>query len=412
MEKPIPAFYCCYLLRSQPNPGHHYVGSTPNPPRRLKQHRGKTKGGAKRTTSDKLSDDRPWEMASIIHGFPSKIAALQFEWAWQNTGKTRHNTEKDHDKGKKKRKHTSRNIIQTLSDLHLLLRSHSFGRWPLHLRFYQEDVHKEWQKTCEKARTSLREGISVTFRPPEPASTEQEAKESSAQVQELQQIDLSYNFAKPLLAKSLAAFVGEQTQHTCTKCNKEISPSKNVAVLCPADSCSGVWHIDCLAQEFLDEDKTSTALLPIKGACPECGASLDWIKLMQDVTLRARGQKDVLTLFRQRRAKKGEIKAEASDPLTFALQSIKASNPAAAVLSEEATVKAATNGDNPQDVGSETESELDDECIYRIDEDDDSASLTSDHTNDHDSKYTSRSKQATLEPVIEDSEWSSAELLE
>lgn len=76
-SKPIPALYTVYILRSTVRHASLYIGSTPNPPRRLSQHNGESKGGAARTSKGNL---RPWEMVGLVSGFPSMVAALKFEY--------------------------------------------------------------------------------------------------------------------------------------------------------------------------------------------------------------------------------------------------------------------------------------------------------------------------------------------
>lgn len=81
----VPPVYACYLLRSQAKPNVTYVGSTPDPARRLRQHNGQIAAGAFHTRFA-----RPWQMDLVVCGFPSRLAALQFEWSWQKPNISRH----------------------------------------------------------------------------------------------------------------------------------------------------------------------------------------------------------------------------------------------------------------------------------------------------------------------------------
>jgi structure-specific endonuclease subunit SLX1 len=63
-----------YIIK---NGGFTYAGVSPDPIRRLRQHNGEIKGGAKYP----LSKGSGWEHACIISGFETKIQSMQFEWA-------------------------------------------------------------------------------------------------------------------------------------------------------------------------------------------------------------------------------------------------------------------------------------------------------------------------------------------
>lgn len=67
---------CCVLLSTEQEVQIDLV---------YRQHNGEISQGAWKT-----KNSRPWVMQMIVHGFPSKLAALQFEWAWQHPYISRH----------------------------------------------------------------------------------------------------------------------------------------------------------------------------------------------------------------------------------------------------------------------------------------------------------------------------------
>jgi predicted GIY-YIG superfamily endonuclease len=69
--------WSCYLL-STPDGKHTYIGATVDPDRRLRQHNGALKGGARATRRC-----REWKRVLLVQPFPEQRDALQFEWMWK-----------------------------------------------------------------------------------------------------------------------------------------------------------------------------------------------------------------------------------------------------------------------------------------------------------------------------------------
>ncbi|XP_028776349.1 structure-specific endonuclease subunit slx1-like [Neltuma alba] len=70
--------WCVYLIIATSPPIKTYVGVTTNFTRRLKQHNGEIKGGAKASRAG-----RPWICACIICGFTDRSEACMFESKWK-----------------------------------------------------------------------------------------------------------------------------------------------------------------------------------------------------------------------------------------------------------------------------------------------------------------------------------------
>jgi structure-specific endonuclease subunit SLX1 len=133
--------YYVYLLES--SNGSTYVGATINLNRRLRQHNGIIKGGAKRTTGI-VSRGESWKRHCYVSGFPDWKSALQFEWRWKQISRKIYS----------KKSSPIEKRIQALNQLLLLDKSTSsaipFEEWETKpVVFYEDNIVKVENDTTE-----------------------------------------------------------------------------------------------------------------------------------------------------------------------------------------------------------------------------------------------------------------------
>ncbi|KAF2754809.1 hypothetical protein EJ05DRAFT_513730 [Pseudovirgaria hyperparasitica] len=361
MDKPIPAFYCCYLLRSTVQPkASLYIGSTPNPVRRIKQHNGITKGGAWRTASENGNGTkRPWEMCLLVTGFPSKIAALQFEWAWQHAHKTRHIAAEVKSPSKQRRPAVT--LPKGLKHLNLLLRAQSFSRWPLTLEFFDEGVHGRWRVFDKQIEKTLGKPLdtrivvhSIAGQPSLPPKLQGQLPESA---RGLYALNVAYEDVKAHYEKSLDLLNRDRPPH-CEVCRTRINPKESMVLVCPQGKCESVSHLVCLSKRFLAENPETNALIPKSGKCPLCQTKLEWRTLVQELTLRERGEKEIIQLLKKKRKRVVE-EMEADDVLDEGLDGELDSGNEEAVEAPEPFVAGSMLGDSYVLISSDDDSEGD-----------------------------------------------------
>ncbi|KAL4894532.1 structure-specific endonuclease subunit slx1 [Aspergillus ambiguus] len=298
--KPIPAYYACYLLRSTVNKrAGLYVGSTPNPPRRLPQHNGLSKGGAKKTATK----NRPWEMALLVEGFMSRTAALQFEWAWQHED-SRH-MPKGEPPQTKRRQRPRRSLTAHLERLHALLQSPYFSSWPLDLRFFAADVYQLWHVWCDRANGTIPAHIRAI---PDGNCPQEDA--DHRRVGSVDAIQTDYSKIEDYLEKAVFLLDDPNDLH-CNVCEAPVHPEKELLVVCPQTSCICISHVLCLSTRFLTSSDDPDQLVPKSGSCPACRKVVPWPLMMQELSLRTRGAKELQAILRKK-ARKDKRKAAAA----------------------------------------------------------------------------------------------------
>ncbi|KAI0366586.1 hypothetical protein BV20DRAFT_952080 [Pilatotrama ljubarskyi] len=284
----FPAFYACYLLKSirTPKATATYVGSTPSPPRRIRQHNGEISQGAWKT-----KHSRPWVMQMIVHGFPSKLAALQFEWAWQHPHLSRHLRGDDGkamfiSSGKFKYLNTNVKVARSM------VSSHPYNTWPLSVKLFTEEAAKIWNNaTKDPSMPPLPPGLQVT--------TEFEGvdgksgKTGSGRTGPIDVLDTQ--FTTEHLQKAAATFT-PGSRLRCSICHEDIphdaAPQDPLATaLCPTTKCTAVSHLACLSRHFLSSEPSASTsdILPRGGTCTECQSYILWGDIIRGCYRRRQG---------------------------------------------------------------------------------------------------------------------------
>jgi structure-specific endonuclease subunit SLX1 len=194
--------------------------------------------------------------------------------------------------------------------LHLLLRSPSFSRWPLEIRFFSKTVHNAWVRWTKAAPDPIPDTIRIIKDFSEGTGKgsdveDAEAGTANAKIyRRMAYLPVDYDIKKSHVEKA-KDIIDFEREGSCNICKKDLKHDGGLYTVCPGTGCETVTHMACLSKHFIAE-QDQDELVPISGKCPSCDIELIWVELVKELTLRMRGQKEVQNLLKVKRVKKGK----------------------------------------------------------------------------------------------------------
>mmetsp|Transcript_94162 Transcript_94162/g.210543 ORF Transcript_94162/g.210543 Transcript_94162/m.210543 type:complete len:508 (-) Transcript_94162:52-1575(-) len=246
----MEAFYGCYLLESLQRKQQTYIGFTMDPRRRLRQHNGEITAGACKTKKW-----RPWKMVLCVWGFPNKISALQFEYAWQHPAICRHVRDQVAHLAFCQLTRVGRQRLvlgaeKNLKVLLQMLQARPYCGMPLRLHILDPEIHDKILPKLPAAR-KLPGHIQITKG--------------------------SFDDLERLCVALVLATSQPVSGDSCVACGEAFCAQDRL-VTCP--SCECPFHVSCAAQAFVGP--AASRLMPrLPAACPKCSASCEWPVLVR-----------------------------------------------------------------------------------------------------------------------------------
>lgn len=186
-----------------------------------------------------------------------------------------------------------------MSNLHLLLRSPYFSGWPLKMRFFSADVHRVWGLWCQRVDGRLPSNVNVIA---DGVSGAEDGPRGDDRVGSVQRIMADYSHIQGYLEK--AAFLLDDPEDLrCQVCEVQVLPMDELVVVCPHVHCHCIAHLLCLSEKFLNDAEEPDQFVPTHGICPACKEVVKWSLMMQELTLRCRGRKELQDILRKKAKK-------------------------------------------------------------------------------------------------------------
>jgi hypothetical protein len=222
-------------------------------------------------------------MILVVYGFPTQIAALQFEWAWQHPDLSLDAREATASLSRKSR-YGAKGKVALL--FHMLVASY-WKYYPLHIRFLgSSEEARRLQRGCPLLPHHM--SVSVAGCVDDVLVELHKSKENSNDSSDASSSEAT-NFCMAG-SHEMGSFSSKESKEVkaetrqkpkCCVCNERVIRTWTVC-----SQCGGRNHIACLAETFLNGDQKKEAgtwVLPSFGMCPACGKSSSWSEVLMSV---------------------------------------------------------------------------------------------------------------------------------